>query len=67
MGGISHKTVTASTVSQTVSQSAPTYSAQSNETSTTSRDIPGLTKPKPVESNVKEREINIPPFLQRRK
>lgn len=63
MGGISHKTVTASTVSQ----SAPTYSAQSNETSTTSRDIPGLTKPKPVESNVKEREINIPPFLQRRK
>lgn len=67
MGGISRKNSMTSPSVSTGSQAVPTYTAENAETATTSREIPGLTKPKPVESNVKEREINIPPFLQRRR
>lgn len=68
MSGMSRKnTVAATAPASTGTRTVSSYNSESTETSTTSREIPGLTKPKPVESSVKEREINIPPFLQRKR
>lgn len=48
--------------------SAPTYESPYAKTSSQpAREIPGLNKPKPVESNVEEKGIKIPEFLQKRR
>ena len=49
---------------KSATRTTPTYQSQQTATRT---DMPGLNKPAPVESNVAEKSIRIPEFLQRRK
>ncbi len=64
MAGFNYKPQTAP---RTIS--APTYQSPygNKTTSQPAKDIPGLTKPKPVESSIEEKGIKIPEFLQKRR
>lgn len=47
--------------------STPSYhSPYGSVVSSTRQDIPGLNKPKPVESSIEEKEIKIPEFMKRK-